>query len=98
MVIGTDGIPVEKLMMVPTRQEAVAAELTTLLRAGLAAAEDTGLGALQELSVSSERMTTLLRRSRRSTSCSPRSPPGRCSAGRASPCGWRALALLSEFR
>lgn len=61
MVIGTDGIPVEKLVNVHDAvSEGVAAELTTLLRAGLSAAEDTGLGALQELSVSSERMTTLM--------------------------------------
>jgi predicted regulator of Ras-like GTPase activity (Roadblock/LC7/MglB family) len=61
MVIGTDGIPVERLVLVhDPSMEAVAAELTTLLRAGLAAAEDTGLGALQEVSVSSTRMTTLM--------------------------------------
>jgi predicted regulator of Ras-like GTPase activity (Roadblock/LC7/MglB family) len=40
--------------------EAVAAEHTTLLRASLAAAADTGLGALQELAITTERMTTLL--------------------------------------
>jgi predicted regulator of Ras-like GTPase activity (Roadblock/LC7/MglB family) len=61
MVIGTDGIPVEKLSnSQDPASEAVAAELTGLLRAGLAATEDTGLGALQELSVSSERTTTLM--------------------------------------
>ncbi len=61
MVLGTDGIPIEKLMVRPDPNiEAVAAEHTTLLRASLAAAADTGLGALKELAVSTERMTTLL--------------------------------------
>ena len=40
--------------------EAVAAEHTTLLRASLAAASDTGLGALRELAITTERLTTLL--------------------------------------
>jgi predicted regulator of Ras-like GTPase activity (Roadblock/LC7/MglB family) len=61
MIIGTDGIPIEKLLIRPDpNMEAVAAEHTTLLRASLAAAADTGLGALQELVVGTERMTTLL--------------------------------------
>jgi predicted regulator of Ras-like GTPase activity (Roadblock/LC7/MglB family) len=61
MVIGTDGIPIEKLLVRPDpNMEAVAAELTTLLRATVAAADDTGLGALQELAVTTERMTTVL--------------------------------------
>lgn len=61
MVIGTDGIPIEKLLVRPDpNMEAVAAELTTLLRATVHAADDTGLGALQELAVQTERMTTLL--------------------------------------
>lgn len=61
MVIGTDGIPIEKLMLRPDPNlEAVAAEHTTLLRASLSAAEDTGLGGLQELAITTERMTTLL--------------------------------------
>jgi predicted regulator of Ras-like GTPase activity (Roadblock/LC7/MglB family) len=61
MIIGTDGIPIEKLVIRPDPNiEAVAAEHTTLLRASLAAAADTGLGALQELAVTTERMTTLL--------------------------------------
>jgi len=61
MVIGTDGIPIEKLTLrADPNMEAVAAEHTTLLRASLAAASDTGLGALQELAITTERMTTLL--------------------------------------
>ena len=61
MIIGTDGIPIEKLILRPdSNMEAVAAEHTTLLRAGLSAAEDTGLGSLLELTVVTERMTTLL--------------------------------------
>jgi predicted regulator of Ras-like GTPase activity (Roadblock/LC7/MglB family) len=61
MIIGTDGIPIERLMVRPERNmEAVAAELTTLLRATASAADDTGLGTLQEFSVTTERMTTLL--------------------------------------
>jgi predicted regulator of Ras-like GTPase activity (Roadblock/LC7/MglB family) len=61
MIIGTDGIPIEKLLIRPDPNlEAVAAEHTTLLRASLAAAADTGLGDLQELSITTERMITLL--------------------------------------
>ena len=45
MVIATDGIPIEKLTVrADPNMEAVAAEHTTLLRASLAAAADTGLG------------------------------------------------------
>jgi predicted regulator of Ras-like GTPase activity (Roadblock/LC7/MglB family) len=61
MILGTDGIPIEKLALRPDpNMEAVAAEHTTLLRASLSAAADTGLGHLQELAVVTERMTTLL--------------------------------------
>jgi predicted regulator of Ras-like GTPase activity (Roadblock/LC7/MglB family) len=61
MVIGIDGIPIEKLTLRPDADaEAVAAEQTTLLRASLSTAGDTGLGRLQELSVDTDRMTTLL--------------------------------------
>ena len=61
MIIGTDGIPIEKLTVrADANVEAVAAEHTTLLRASLAAAADTGLGALTELAITTERMTTLL--------------------------------------
>ena len=61
MIMGTDGIPIEKLMIRPDpNMEAVAAEYTSLLRASLTAAADTGLGALSELAVVTEKMTTLL--------------------------------------
>ena len=61
MIIGTDGIPIEKLTIrADPNMEAIAAEHTTLLRASLAAASDTGLGALSELAITTERMTTLL--------------------------------------
>ena len=61
MIIGTDGIPIEKLTIrADPNMEAIAAEHTTLLRASLAAAADTGLGALSELAITTERMTTLL--------------------------------------
>ncbi|MBI3932640.1 MAG: roadblock/LC7 domain-containing protein [Acidobacteria bacterium] len=61
MVMGTDGIPIERLVVrADPNLEAVAAEYTTLLRASLAAASDTGLGDLQELSVVTEKMIALL--------------------------------------
>ncbi len=61
MIMGTDGIPIEKLVVRQTpNMEAVAAEYTTLLRASVSAATDTGIGELLELAVVTERMTTLL--------------------------------------
>lgn len=61
IVMGTDGIPVEKLVLDPDPNlEAVAAEYTALLRASVSAAGDTGLGDLRELSVVTEKMTALL--------------------------------------
>jgi predicted regulator of Ras-like GTPase activity (Roadblock/LC7/MglB family) len=61
MVMGTDGIPIEKIVVRPDPNlEAVAAEYTTLLRSSLAAASDTGLGELLELSIVTERMTALI--------------------------------------
>ncbi len=47
-------------MRADPNQEAVAAELTTLLRASLAAASDTGLGTMKELALVTDRTTTLL--------------------------------------
>src|SRR6266545_1082819 len=59
--MGTDGIPIEKLVVRPEPNlEAVAAEYTTLLKTGVAVAADTGLGPLRELSVVTEKMTALL--------------------------------------
>jgi predicted regulator of Ras-like GTPase activity (Roadblock/LC7/MglB family) len=61
MIIGTDGIPIEKLSLRPDpNMDAIAAEYTTLLRSSLLAASDTGLGDLQELSVATEKMTALM--------------------------------------
>jgi predicted regulator of Ras-like GTPase activity (Roadblock/LC7/MglB family) len=61
MIMGTDGIPIERLVVrADPNLEAVAAEYTTLLRASLSAASDTGLGELLELSIVTERMTALL--------------------------------------
>ena len=61
IVMGTDGIPIDKLVVQPDPNlEAVAAEYTTLLRASLLAASDTNLGDLRELSVTTEKMVALL--------------------------------------
>ena len=61
MVIGIDGIPIDRLQPRPDPGlEAMAAEQTTLLRASLSAASDTGLGGLRELTLLTERMATLL--------------------------------------
>lgn len=61
MIMGTDGIPIEKLVVQPEANlEAVTAEYTTLLRSSLAAARDTGVGELRELAVVTENMTALM--------------------------------------
>jgi predicted regulator of Ras-like GTPase activity (Roadblock/LC7/MglB family) len=61
MIMGTDGIPVEKLVIKPDPNlDAVAAEYTGLLRSSVNAAADTGLGALLELSIVTEKMVALL--------------------------------------
>ena len=61
MVMATDGIPIEKLVVRPDPNlEAVAAEYTTLLRASANTASDTGLGDLRELAVVTEKMTALI--------------------------------------
>ncbi len=61
IIMDTDGIPVARWDARPDPLlEAVAAEYTTLLRASLAAASDTGLGALREVTVASEKMTALM--------------------------------------
>jgi predicted regulator of Ras-like GTPase activity (Roadblock/LC7/MglB family) len=61
IVMGTDGIPIDKLVVRPAPNlDAVAAEYTTLLRASLSAASDTGLGELKELSIVTEKMVALL--------------------------------------
>jgi predicted regulator of Ras-like GTPase activity (Roadblock/LC7/MglB family) len=61
MVMGTDGIPIEKLVVrADPNMDAIAAEYTTLLRASVSAAADTGLGDLRELSIVTEKMVALL--------------------------------------
>jgi predicted regulator of Ras-like GTPase activity (Roadblock/LC7/MglB family) len=61
MIIGTDGIPIERLVLQPDPNlDTIAAEYTTLLRSSLSAASDTGLGDLSELSIITERTTTLM--------------------------------------
>src|SRR5581483_11115350 len=61
MIIGTDGIPIERLLHEPDPNiETIAAEYTTLLRSSLASAADTGLGDLHELSIVTEKATTLI--------------------------------------
>jgi predicted regulator of Ras-like GTPase activity (Roadblock/LC7/MglB family) len=61
IIMATDGIPVEKLVLKPSPNlEAVAAEYTTLLRASVSAATDTGLGELHELTIVTEKMVALL--------------------------------------
>jgi predicted regulator of Ras-like GTPase activity (Roadblock/LC7/MglB family) len=61
MIMGTDGIPIEKLVVrAEPNLEAVAAEYTTLLRASVSAASDTGLGELHELWVVTERLLAVL--------------------------------------
>ena len=61
MVMATDGIPIEKLVVRPNPNlEAVAAEYTTLLRASATTASDTGLGDLRELAVVTEKMTAVI--------------------------------------
>ena len=61
MVMGTDGIPIEKLVVRPdANMDAITAEYTTLLRSSVSAAADTGLGDLQELSIVTEKMVAML--------------------------------------
>jgi predicted regulator of Ras-like GTPase activity (Roadblock/LC7/MglB family) len=61
MVMDTDGLTVDKLVVRPDPNlEAIAAEYTTLLRASVSASADTNLGDLQELQVVTERMVALL--------------------------------------
>ncbi len=61
MIMGIDGIPIEKLVVQPDPNlDVVTAEYTTLLRSSLATARETGVGELRELTVVTERMTALL--------------------------------------
>ena len=61
IVMASDGIPIEKLVVRPDPDlEAVAAEYTTLMRASSSSASDIGLGALRELSVVTEKMIAVI--------------------------------------
>jgi predicted regulator of Ras-like GTPase activity (Roadblock/LC7/MglB family) len=61
MIMATDGIPVEKLVLqADANLEAVAAEYTALLRASVSAAADTELGSLRELAIVTDKMTALM--------------------------------------
>lgn len=61
VIMGTDGIPVDRYVReADASLEAVAAEYTTLLRASLTAAHDTGLGTLREVTVVNDALTALL--------------------------------------
>lgn len=61
MIMGTDGIPVVRYVaQEDPNMEAIAAEYTTLLRASLTAAADTGLGQLHEVAVVNEKLTALM--------------------------------------
>jgi predicted regulator of Ras-like GTPase activity (Roadblock/LC7/MglB family) len=61
LIIGTDGIPVERLLLSQDPNlEAMAAELATLVRSTLGSTADTGLGDLRELSLVSSGMTALI--------------------------------------
>jgi predicted regulator of Ras-like GTPase activity (Roadblock/LC7/MglB family) len=61
MIMGTDGIPIERIVVEPDPNlEAVTAEYTTLLRSSLATARDTGVGELQGLAVVTDNMTALM--------------------------------------
>src|SRR5688500_19630457 len=56
-----DGTHIENLVVrADPNMEAVAAEYTTLLRASVSAAADTGLGDLRELSIVTEKMVAML--------------------------------------
>ena len=61
LVMGTDGIPIEKLVLRPdVNLDSIAAEYTALFRASAAAAAHTGAGALRELTMVSERLVAVL--------------------------------------
>jgi predicted regulator of Ras-like GTPase activity (Roadblock/LC7/MglB family) len=61
VILGGDGIPVDRLVVVAQPGgEAVGAEWAALLSHGLAATGDAGLGAIEELLVSTDRFLGLL--------------------------------------
>ena len=75
MIMGTDGIPIEKLMLrADPNMEAVAAEYTTLLRASVSAAPTPASASCGSCPSSPSGWPRCSWRSRPSTSCSPPSP------------------------
>jgi len=61
VIMGTDGIPVERYVSEEDAHlDAVAAEYTTTLRTSLSTSEDTGLGELLEVTVVNEKVTALM--------------------------------------
>jgi predicted regulator of Ras-like GTPase activity (Roadblock/LC7/MglB family) len=64
LIMGTDGIAVEKVLLEEARAanlDVAAAEFTSLLRGARRVGEDTGIGAVQELIVGFEDMRVLIR-------------------------------------
>jgi predicted regulator of Ras-like GTPase activity (Roadblock/LC7/MglB family) len=60
-IMGVDGIPVERLIVAGDPEaEALAAELTTLVRTTLGSGVDTGLGELRELALVSSGAVALI--------------------------------------
>ena len=64
LIMGTDGIAVEKVLAEAGEEanlDVAAAEFTSLVRGAQRAGNDTGLGALQELVVTLDRASVLMR-------------------------------------
>jgi predicted regulator of Ras-like GTPase activity (Roadblock/LC7/MglB family) len=62
MVLGSDGIPIEKLIVNRSvNQEMMAAEFARLFRASSSASNDTGVGGLAELELHAEGLDVVMR-------------------------------------
>ncbi len=64
IIMGTDGIPVEKVLLAEgadSNLDVAAAEFTSLLRNAQRTGKDTGLGSLRELVVTLEEATMVMR-------------------------------------
>jgi predicted regulator of Ras-like GTPase activity (Roadblock/LC7/MglB family) len=62
MVLGSDGLPIEKLVVNPgVNQEVMAAEFARLFRASSSASNDTGVGGLTELELRAGGMDVVMR-------------------------------------
>jgi predicted regulator of Ras-like GTPase activity (Roadblock/LC7/MglB family) len=60
-IMGSAGMPVDRVLVAPDPTlDAIAAELTTLVRSTLGAPADTGLGALRELTVVTQGITAVV--------------------------------------